>query len=132
MVKGVANGGSNSSGVGNIDSGSGVVADSNGVEAGGSDETRDAAGEAVVEGIVFGSSNDADDGDACNDADDGEACDDADDGDEFDDAEGGFDGNGCVGAGRDSVDGSGSADDASESTKFHTVEGVNLIMRLKA
>jgi len=56
-VKGVANGGSNSGGVGDIDSGSGVVADSNGVEAGGSDETRDAAGEAVVEGTVFGSSN---------------------------------------------------------------------------
>ena len=63
-VKGVANGGSNSGGVGDIDSGSGIVADSIGVEAGGSDETREAAGEAVVEGIVFGSSNGADDGDA--------------------------------------------------------------------
>ena len=73
-----------------------------------------------------------DNGDACDDADDVEACDDADDGNEFDDADGGFDGNGCVGAGRDSVDGSGSADDASESTRNHTVEGVNLIMRLKA
>jgi len=46
--------------------------------------------------------------------------------------DGGFDGNGCVGAGRDSVDGSGSADDVSESMRNHTVEGVNLIMRLKA
>ena len=118
------------------------MADSNGVEADGSDETRDAAGEAVVEGIVVGSSNDADNGDAgynlddgnaCDDADDGEACDDAADyGDEFDDADGGFVVNGCVGAGRDSVDGSGSADDTSESTRNYTVEGANLIMRLKA
>jgi len=127
-VKGMANGGSNSGGVGDIDSGSGVVDDSNGVEAGGSDETRDAAGEAVGEGIVFGSSNDADNGDAYDDADHGEAFDDADDGDEFDDAEGGFDGNEYVGAGKDSVDGSG----ASESTRNHTVEGVNLMMQLKA
>ena len=82
-----------------------------------------------MEGIVVGSSNDADNGDAgdnaddgnaCDDADDGEACDNADDGDELDDAEDGFDGNGCVGAGRDSVDGSGSADDASKSTKPHS------------
>ena len=73
------------------------MADSNGVEAGGSDDTRDAAGEAVVEGIVFGSSNGADDGDACDNADNGDACDDvddgeacenADDGDELNDAEG--------------------------------------------
>jgi len=94
-----------------------------------------------VKGIVVGSSNDADDGDACDnaddgdardDADDGEACDNVEDSDEFDDAGGGFDGNGCVGAGRDIVDGSGSADDASESTRNHKVEGANLIMRLKA
>eukprot|EP00277_Geminigera_cryophila_P000766 CAMPEP_0179427372 /NCGR_PEP_ID=MMETSP0799-20121207/13342_1 /TAXON_ID=46947 /ORGANISM="Geminigera cryophila, Strain CCMP2564" /LENGTH=630 /DNA_ID=CAMNT_0021202397 /DNA_START=535 /DNA_END=2429 /DNA_ORIENTATION=+ len=63
-VKGAASGGSNSGGVGDIDSGSEVVADSNGVEAGGSDETRNAEGEAVVEGIVVGGSNEADDGDA--------------------------------------------------------------------
>jgi len=62
------------------------VADSNGVEAGDSDETRDAAGEAVVEGIVFSSSNDADDGDACDNADNGDACDDPDDGEACDDA----------------------------------------------
>ena len=37
-VKGVANGGSNRGGVGDIDSGSGIVADSNSVEAGGSDK----------------------------------------------------------------------------------------------
>jgi len=47
-------------------------------------------------------------------------------------SDGGFDGNGCVGASRDSVDGSGSADDASESTRNHTVEGANLMMQLKA
>jgi len=110
------------------------VADRNGVEADGSDETRDAAGKPVVEGIVIGGSNDADDndvcdnagdGETCDDADDVEACDDSNDGNEFDDADGGFDGNGYVGAVRDSVDGSGSADDASESTRNHTVEGVN-------
>ena len=102
-----------------------------------------------MEGIVVGTSDDADngdacdnvddgnacdnadDGDACDDADYGEACNDADDGDEFDDADGGFDGNGYVGAGRDSVDGSGSTDDTSETTRDHTVEGANLIMRLK-
>jgi len=137
-VKGTAGGGSTSGGVGDIDSGGSVVADSNGVEADGSDETCDAAGEAVVEGIVVGGSNDADDvdacgnvndGEACDDADNDEACDDADDGDEFDDADGGLDGNGCVGAGRDSVDGSGSADDASESTRNHTVEDANLRMQ---
>ena len=50
-VKGAASGGSNSGGVGDIDSGSDVVADSNGVEADCSDETCDAAGEAVVEGM---------------------------------------------------------------------------------
>jgi len=110
------------------------VADSNGVEADGSDETCDAAGEAVVEGIAVVGSNDADDvdacgnandGEACDDADNGEACDDADDGDEFDDADGGFDCHGCVGVGRDSDDGSGSADDASGSTRNHTVEDAN-------
>jgi len=140
-VKGVASGGSSSSDVGDIDSGSGVVTDSNGVEADGNDETRDAAGKPVVEGIVVGGSNDADDDNACDNADHGEACDDADDvevyddannGDEFDDTDGGFDGNGYVGAVRDSVDGRGSADDASESTRNHTVEGANLIMQLKA
>jgi len=97
-IKGAASVGSNSGGVGDIDSGGGLVADSNGVEADGSDETYHAAGEAVVEG----SKNDADDvdacgnandGEACDDADDVEACDDADDGDELYDAEGGFDGN---------------------------------------
>jgi len=117
------------------------VADSNGVDADGSDETCDAAGKAVVKGIVVGGSNDADDvdvcgnandGEACDDADDVEACDDADDGDEFDDADSGFDDNEYVGAVRDSVDGSGSADDASESTRNHTVEGANLTMPLKA
>ena len=116
------------------------MADSNGDEADGSDETGDAAGEAVVEGIVVDSSGDtdddnacdnADDGEACDNADDVEACDDADNGDDFDVADGGFDGNGYVGAVRDSVDGSGSADDASESTRNHTVEGANLIMQLK-
>ena len=130
-VKGAASGGSNSGGVGDIDSGGGVVADSNDVEADGSDETC----EAVVEGIVVGGKNDADDvdacgnandGEVCDDADDVEACDDADDGDEFSDADGGFDGNEYVGAVWDSVDGSGSADDASESTRNHTVEGANL------
>jgi len=140
-VKGAASGGSNSGGAGDVDSGGGVVAGSNGVEADGSDETRNAACKAVVEGIVVGSSNNADDGDACDNADDGgacddaddsEACDDANDGNEFDDADGGFDGNGCVGAGRDSVDGIGSADDASESTRNHTVERANLIMQPKA
>jgi len=140
-VKGAAGGGSNSGGVGDIDSGRGVVADSNGVEADGSDETCDAAGEAVVKGIVVGGSNDADDvdacgnanvGEACDDADDVEACDDADDGDEFDDANSDFDDNEYVGAVRDSGDGSGSADDASESTRKHTVEGANLIMLLQA
>jgi len=124
-----------------LHSGGGVVADSNGVETHGSDETCDAAGKAVVEGIVVGGKKDADDvnacgnandGEACDDADDVEACDDADDGDEFDDADGGFDGNEYVGAVRDSVDGSGSADDASESTRNHTVEGAYLIMMLKA
>ena len=79
-VKGVASGGSNSSGVGDIDSGGGVMADSNGVEADGSDETRDAACEAVVRCIVVCSSNDADDCNACGNADDGDACDNADDG----------------------------------------------------
>jgi len=117
------------------------VADSNGVEFDGIDETCDAVGEAVVDGIVVGGKNDADDvdtcgnandGEACDDADDVEACDDADDGDEFDDADGGFDGKEYVGAVSDSVDGSGSADDASESTRHHTVEGANLIMLLKA
>ena len=117
------------------------MADSNGVETHGSDETCDAAGKAVVEGIVVGGKKDADDvnacgnandGEACDDADDVEACDDADDGDEFDDADGGFDGNEYVGAVRDSVDGSGSADDASESTRNHTFEGANFIMLLKA
>jgi len=141
VVKGAASRGSNSGGVGDIDSGGGVVADSNGVEADGSDENCEAAGEAAVEGIVVGGSNNADDGDTCDNADDGEACDDADDveayddannGDEFDDADGGVDDNGYVGAVRDSVDCSGSADDASESTRNHTVEGANLIMRLKA
>ena len=78
-VKDAASGGSNSGGVGDIDSGGGVVADSNGVEADGSDETCDAAGEAVVEGIVVGGKNDADDVDACGNGNDGEACDDADD-----------------------------------------------------
>jgi len=121
-------GGSSSGGVGDIDSGGGVVADSNGVEADGSDETCDAAGEAVVEGIVVGGKNDADDvdacgnandGEACDDADDVEACDDADDGDELDDADGGFDGNEYAGAVRDSVDGSGGADHASKSTRNH-------------
>ena len=34
-------------------------------------------------------------------------------------------GNGYVGAVRDSVDSSGSADDASDSTRNHTVEGAN-------
>jgi len=140
-VKGAASGGSNSGGVGDIDSGSDVVADSNGVEADGSDETCDAAGEAVVEGIVVGGKNDADDvdacgnrndGEACDDADDVEACDDADDDYELDDVDGGFDGNEYVDAVRDSFDGSGSADDASESTRNHTVEGANLIMLLKA
>jgi len=101
------------------------VADRNGVEADCGDETCDAAGEAVVEGIVVSGKNDADDvdacgnandGEACDDADDVEACDDADDGDKIDDADGGFDGNEYVGADRDSVDGSGSADDASEIT----------------
>ena len=69
----------------------------------------DAAGKAVVEGIVVGVKNDADDVDACGNANDGEACDDADDGDEFDDADSGFDSNEYVGAFRDSVDGSGRA-----------------------
>ena len=101
------------------------MADSNGVEADGSDETCDAAGKAVVESIVVGVRNGADDvnacgnandGEACDNADDVEACDDADDGDEFDYADGGFDGNEYIGAMRDSVGGSGSADDASEST----------------
>ena len=67
-VKGAASGSSSSGGVGDIDSGGGVVTDSNGVEADGSDETRDTAGEAVVEGIVVGGSNDADDVDACDNA----------------------------------------------------------------
>jgi len=47
VVKGAASGGSNSGGVGDIDSGGGVVADSNGVQADGSDETCNAAGKAV-------------------------------------------------------------------------------------
>jgi len=94
-----------------------------------------------VEGIVVGGKNNADDVDACGNANDGEACDvaddveaydDADDGDELDDADGGFDGNEYVGAVRDSFDGSGSADDASESMRNHTVDGANLIMLLKA
>ena len=55
------------------------MADSYGVETDGSDETCDAAGKAVVEGIVVGVKNDADDVDACGNANDGEACDDADD-----------------------------------------------------
>ena len=46
-VKGAASGGISSGGVGDIDSGGGVVADSNGVETDGSDETCDAAGKAV-------------------------------------------------------------------------------------
>ena len=83
------------------------MADSNGVETDYSDETCDAAGKTVVEGIVVGSRNDADDvdafdnandGEACDGADDVEACDDANDGDEFDDADGGFDGNEYAGA----------------------------------
>jgi len=140
-VKGADSGGSNSGGVGDIDSGGGVVADSNGVEAHGSDETCDAAGEGVVEGIVVGGKNDADDvnacgnandGEACDDVHDVEACDDADDGDELDDADGGLDGNEYVGAVRDSFDGIGSADNTSESTRNHTVEGANLIVLLKA
>jgi len=140
-IKGAASGGSNSGGVGDIDSGGGVVADSNGVEADGSDGTCDAAGEAVVEGIVIDGKNDADDvnacgnandGEACDDTDDVEACDDADDGNELDNADCGFDGNEYVGAVRDSFDGSGSADDASESTRNHAFDGANLIMLLKA
>ena len=51
------------------------MADSNDVDADGSDETC----EAVVEGIVVGGKNDADDVDACGNGNDGEACDDADD-----------------------------------------------------
>jgi len=46
--------------------------------------------------------------------------------------DGGFDGNEYVDAVRDSFDGSGGADDASESTRNHTVEGANLIMLLEA
>ena len=117
------------------------MADKNGVETDGSDETRKTAGNPVLEGIVIGVSNDADDDDACDHADDGEtcdyaddveSCDDANDGNEFDNADGGFDGNRYVGAVRKSVDGNGSADDASESTRTRTVEGANFIMQLKA
>ena len=62
------------------------MTDSNGVEADGSDETCDAAGETVLEGIVVGGKNDADDVDTCGNANDGEACDDADDVEACDDA----------------------------------------------
>jgi len=43
----------------------------------------------------------------------------------------GFHGDGCVGAGRDGLDGRGTVDDAAETTRDHTVEGGNQIMRLK-
>jgi len=54
--------------LGDIDSGVGVQVDTNGVEADGSDETCNAAGEAVVEGFVVGGSTDADDVNACDNA----------------------------------------------------------------
>jgi len=88
----------------------------------GGDEVRDAAGEALVVGIgVAGGWGVIKAGAGCHEG----AC----DGDEHGGS--GFDGDGCIGAGRDGLDGRGSVDDAAEAMRDHTVECGNQIMWLK-
>jgi len=102
----------------------------------GGDEACDASGVALVVGIgvVFGrggigAGGGCDKG-ACDGGERGSGC--GCEGNRGDGADGhGCDGDECVGAGRDCLDGSGSADDASETTRDHAIEGANLIMRLK-
>jgi len=98
-------------------------------------EARDVAGEALVMGIGVEvgrggveTGGDCDKG-ACDEGECGSCGCEIDGGDKADSDS--CDGYECVGAGRDSLDDSGSVDDASETTRDHAVEGENLIMRLK-
>jgi len=101
----------------------------------GGDEAHDAAGETLMVGIgvAFGRGGIEVGGGCDNSAcDEGErdGCGNKGDGGDVADVDG-CDGDECVGAGRDNLDGSNSIDYVSETAGDRSVEGANLIMQLK-